>query len=434
MAKNTFNIDKYHKVFSIVWACNQTGHELPTYAELARKYEISAEEAKMYSLIAQNKDYLNLSTDEDLRDALIMKSKQLQSCRDTSRLLRKDVREHDRVPNAIQEANKAQLDILRKYQYHDPISVSSKADRINLLGDPLTGVGIIQISDAHFNEQVALDGINIFNFERASKMLRKLVTTAIIDFKHAGFRKVLVACTGDLLNSDRRIDELLQNATNRTKAKFIVVDLLQQVLKDLSNEFDDVYFAGVTGNESRVGQDLGWSEIMATDNYDYDIYKTLAFLFAGHPKVHVLEQDNYMEYPVAVCGQWILLTHGTQRTLQGDVEKGVIQMCGKWADSGYMISFILFGHLHYTRIGDHFARSGSFVGANAYSNRALQLITKSSQLLHFIYGNGDIFNKRIDLTNVDNVVPYLYNKDLESYNSKSKLKTREGRTILEIKI
>ena len=38
---------------------------------------------------------------------------------------------------------------------------------------------------------------------------------------------------GDLLNSDRRLDELLQMATNRTKATFLEVDIFQQIILHL---------------------------------------------------------------------------------------------------------------------------------------------------------------------------------------------------------
>jgi hypothetical protein len=41
-----------------------------------------------------------------------------------------------------------------------------------------------------------------------------------------GARKVVVACLGDFLNSDRRLDELLSNATNRSKATLLAVDIL----------------------------------------------------------------------------------------------------------------------------------------------------------------------------------------------------------------
>ncbi|HUT79559.1 MAG TPA: hypothetical protein VMZ29_00030 [Candidatus Bathyarchaeia archaeon] len=429
-----FNKETYGKVASFVLTYQAQYDKNPTLRHIAKDLKISRDDARLYAIYVFNKEELQLYTDEELKIALQKESARVQRFMDSNRILRKIEREHIRLPNAIEANQIAMLELLQKYQYKNPISAKSKAELFSTLGDIMSGVGIIHISDPHINELVKLAGINIYDIPRASKMLKKFITQAILDFKAAGFRKVLVVCTGDIINSDRRIDEKLSMATNRMKAKFIAIELFRAALIDLSHHFDNIYFAGVTGNESRIGEELGWNELITTDNYDYDVYKALEYLFAGHPKIHILEQDNYTEYPISVAGQWILLTHGMQRTLQGDVEKGVIQMTGKWSDYGYKIAFILFGHLHYTRIGDHFARGASWVGANAYSANALQLITKSSQLLHFIYSNGDIYNKRIDLTNVDDVIGYPYNKELESYNSKSKMKTRDGRTILEIKV
>jgi hypothetical protein len=428
-----FSKDIYGRVTSFVLSYLEEEEKYPSYAETSRELGISWDDAKLYSTIIENKEELNLHTDNELRQALAESNASRQNYMDKNRILRKDIREYDRMPNAIKENQKEMIKLLKQEQFHDPSSATSRAGLFKLLGDSLGGVGIIQISDPHLNELVKLAGINIFNIGRASKMFRKLTTYAIWTFKQHGFKQVLVASTGDILNSDRRVDEKLSMAANRTKAKFIAIDLIQAMLRDLANHFDAVHFAGVTGNETRVADELGWSELMVTDNYDYDIYKTLEYQFASHPKIHVFEQDNYAEYPILINGQWWLLIHGHSKVVQGDVEKGIIQLTGKWSDHGYKIAFVLLGHLHYTRIGDHFARGGSMVGANAYSNRALELITKSSQLIHFVFDNGDIFNQRIDLTNVDNVTPYNWNKELESYNPKSRLKTKQGRTILEIR-
>jgi len=434
MTKQTFNTHIYDKVAEYVLSYFATYSKYPSFADVSKKFSISKDDAKLYSLIAQNRDGLELYTDFELKENLYKAEARTQRFMDSNRILRKGIREYNRLPNAIEEMQREMNILLTSYRFHSPVSGTNKQELFKILGDELTGVGIIHISDPHLNELVRMAGINIFDMTRASKMFRKLATYAIWSFKQHGFKKVLVICTGDILNSDRRIDEKLNMATNRMKAKFIAIDLFRAMLIDLSTHFDNIYFAGVTGNESRVLEELGWSEIMTTDNYDYDVYKTLEYLFAGHPKIHIIEQDDYTEYPIKIAGQWWLLVHGNTKTLQGDVEKGVIQMVGKWANHGYEIAFIIFGHLHYTRIGDHFARGGSMVGANAYSNRALELITKSSQLLHYAFSNGDIFNQRIDLTNVDSTQGYKYNKELESYNPKSMLKTKAGRTILEIKI
>ena len=67
-------------------------------------------------------------------------------------------------------------------------------------------------------------------------------------------------------------------ATNRAKATFLAVDIFQQIILHLNEEFN-VSVCAVTGNESRVKKDWGWSTMIASDNYDYTIFKTLEYLF-----------------------------------------------------------------------------------------------------------------------------------------------------------
>ena len=119
------------------------------------------------------------------------------------------------------------------------------------------------------------EDINLMDFEIASKRCKHFVKKATKYFKAFGVTNILVAMTGDLLNSDRRLDELLNMATNRAKATFLAVDILQQVIMDLNSNFN-VSVAMVTGNESRVKKDWGWSKTLASDNYDFTIFKTLS--------------------------------------------------------------------------------------------------------------------------------------------------------------
>jgi hypothetical protein len=266
-------------------------------------------------------------------------------------------------------------------------------------------------------------------------MVRKLTDYAKYKFDSLGMSKIVVKSTGDLVNSDRRFDEKIHMATNRVKASFVAYELIRAMLLDLAHHFDKVLFVGVTGNESRVDEELGWSELMMTDNYDFSIYRQLFYQFENNARIHVPKQESYVEYILEIAGNTCLVTHGHQRTLSGgDVEKGVIQMVGKWAARGYNIDHIFFGHKHYSRAGDHFTRNASLPGANAYSNNALQLITKAAQMLHTFYENKDIYTERVSLDNIEGVTPYPYDRDLEAYNAKSLLKTKPGRTIFQIKI
>jgi hypothetical protein len=82
----------------------------------------------------------------------------------------------------------------------------------------------------------------------ASARLAKLTARMKQISRCYGASQVVVVCLGDLLNSDRRLDELLSNATNRSKATLLAVDIPQAFLLDLRSAFRvEVY--GITGNE-----------------------------------------------------------------------------------------------------------------------------------------------------------------------------------------
>ena len=80
-----------------------------------------------------------------------------------------------------------------------------------------------------------------------------------------------------------------------------------------------------------------------------------------------------------------------------------------------------------------YARSSSLVGANDYSEKALNLSGRASQNLYIFYKNGNRDGIKVDLQYVDNK-GYNIDKSLEAYNPKSQEKLSQKTTILEIKI
>ena len=237
----------------------------------------------------------------------------------------------------------------------------------------------------------------------------------------------MVALTGDLMNSDRRLDELLNQASNRAKATFLAVDIMQQVILDLNKRFN-VSVANVVGNEGRANKELGWSNSVATDNYDYTIFTCLRYLFK-ESKVHFIDGDP-SEIVINVAGQNLLMLHGHGAVGAG-VEKSINQICGRYSMKGVRIDYVIFGHVHSARVGDVFGRSSSMVGANDYSEKALNLGGRASQNAYVFYDNGNRDGIKIDLQNVD-CKGYNIDKTLEAYNAKSAKKSKKTETIFKV--
>ena len=362
------------------------------------------------------------NTDSDLIKQNVKLAKQKQRLADLNRINNKTFREDTRVENAITEYTKELVNVFTKHKL--PKFAYEKVVFKNHVP-----TGIIHLTDAHFNELIDLS-MNKYDFNIASKRIKLLVEKSIRHFNACGIKNVLLAITGDLMNSDRRLDELLSEATNRSKATFLCVAILEQMILDLAKQYN-VTIASVVGNESRVGKDVAWEEHASSDNYDFVIFNILKLLFRDS-SVRFLD-GNSIEQVVEVAGQNVLLIHGNQ--IKGNsVEQSVQKIKGKYVARNVKIDYVLFGHLHSCRIGDTYSRGSSVCGANAYSDGALQLESRASQNIHIFYTNGSRDSIRVDLQNTGKIKGYNINKELEAYNAKSLSKAKKKVTISKVVI
>ena len=357
------------------------------------------------------------SDDAEILKENVKLAKQKQSYQDINRIERKTFREYARIENAVGKYNKELVGIFDKQRLSE-LTKSHKRTS--------SAVGVIQFSDIHFNELVDLEH-NKYDFSIASKRCKYFVKRAIMYFKSQNISNILLVQSGDLLNSDRRLDELLNMATNRAKATFLAVDIFQQIILELNEHFN-VSVCCVTGNESRVKQEWGWSKMIATDNYDYTIFHTLRYLFKDS-KINFIDGDP-TELIVEVAGQNLLVLHGNGSIKKG-IDTSITQIMGRYKARGINVDYVIFGHIHSARVGDNFSRSSSMVGANDYSEKALNLAGRASQNCYVFYKNGNRDGIKIDLQNYDDDM-YNIEKSLESYNAKSHDKLNKGTTIFKV--
>ena len=344
-------------------------------------------------------------------------SKQKQKAQDRNRIQNKAFREHARIENAIEEYSKE----LKTLFENNSLNCTTTKHKTNN-----KAVGVIQFSDVHLNELVDLEN-NKYDFSVASKRVRLFVNKAKTYFKTANVSNIVFALTGDLMNSDRRLDDLLNQATNRAKATFLGVDIFQQAILDMAEDFN-VTVASIVGNEGRANKELGWSDIIATDNYDYTIFQCLRYLFRNS-NVKFIHGDP-SELVINVAGQNLLMMHG-HGSFRGKLDTAVNQIAGRYSLRGIKIDYVIFGHVHSARVGDNFGRSSSMVGANDYSEKALNLNGRASQNCYIFYDNGNRDGIKIDLQNTQNE-GYNIDKSLEAYNAKSHSKTKTKKTIFEV--
>jgi predicted MPP superfamily phosphohydrolase len=353
--------------------------------------------------------------DKEVIEENLKLAKKSQKQADLNRIKNKSFREHSRLENALVEYNKALIHILKTESLKTTIKQHKSKGKQAI---------IVQIADTHFNELVDLKN-NKYDFEVASKRLQKFAHHIK---KYASFynvNEIFIAITGDLLNSDRRLDEKLAMSTNRAKATFLGVHLLKHFILDL-NSIANVSIGCVSGNESRA-YELGWVDMVATDNYDFTIFEILRMLL---PNINFITSGG-LELVVEVNGHNVLLIHGHQLgNMQNDK---IAKVISKYARNGIILDFMMCGHLHETKITDMFARSSSLVGANAYSENALLLSSRAAQNIYIMKDN-ERHDIRIDLQHTKGFKGYAINKELSAYNAKSLDKTHKKQTVFKIVI
>lgn len=368
----------------------------------------------------------DLSTpDEELIEANVKAMKQKQLYQDSNRIERKAFREYARVENAVSAYGEALVNLVTEYgkqlsTYNPkPINVTCTDE-----------VGMIQVTDNHLNELIDLPH-NTYDIKIASHRLFKLYKEATIMFKARGIQKVVVAFTGDLLNSDRRLDELLNQATNRSRATFIAVDLYRQFLWALSEMFK-VSVVSVLGNESRVNKEMSFSEEGLSDNYDFCILNTVKLLMeaSGNKNITFGSLDE-VETIIEIKGQKVLLTHDLPRATAS--QKGAQSVVGMKYLQGTPIDCMFGGHIHETMNQSFGYRSGSLCGGNSYSDNALHLASRASQNIVF-FGEGYRHVMGVDLQNYVDGDCFDIDASLMAYHAKSVEKTKSRETIMSVVI
>jgi predicted MPP superfamily phosphohydrolase len=398
------------EIVSLFW--NGNGYQAIAQ-HLIDKYHFKV---KKYTLRHRIKDIIQyVIADKEIIQHNILLQKRSQKQADLNRIKNKAFREHSRLENALVEYNKALIDLLKAESLKTTIKQHTSKGKQAI---------IVQIADTHFNELVDLKN-NKYDFEVASKRLQKFAHHIKEYAKFYNVNEIFIAITGDLLNSDRRLDEKLAMSTNRAKATFLGVHLLKHFILDL-NSVANISVGCVSGNESRA-YELGWVDMVATDNYDFTIFEMLRLLM---PDINFITSGG-LELVVEVNGHNCLLIHGHQlKNMQSDK---IAKVMSKYARNGIILDFMMCGHLHETKITDLFARSSSLVGANAYSENALLLSSRAAQNI-YIMKDKERHDIRIDLQHTKGFNGYPINKELSSYNAKSLDKSLKKQTVFKIVI
>jgi predicted phosphodiesterase len=349
--------------------------------------------------------------DAEVVEQNVRLANRLQRASDINRIERKSFRHHARAANAIEALQSEILDILRvcSKDLSQPTKIRSGSYNSK------RPVAVLHLSDLHFNELIDLPH-NHYDFVIAAKRLQLLAQKTKLYAKAHQCERIVVALGGDIINSDRRLDEILSMATNRARAVVLATHVLRQLLEDLRTDFFiDVF--GITGNEGRAKQELAWGDPAVSDSYDASVYWMLEQLLGQNDKglrFHPLHGNEVM---FQIHKQIFLLLHGHQ--VNASDQRKVQAIIGKHsAVAGQQVTHVLCGHIHSSLVGDYVSRNASLAGSNAYSDEGLNFASKASQNLHIVSEQG-LDGIKLDVQDVTGVDGYGIIEQLEAHEARS---------------
>lgn len=350
-----------------------------------------------------------------LENVKLKKSNQKLS--DIQRIERKSFREQARVENAVAALGEELVKLNKKHGIRLAKSINI---RPLIKDDTRSGTGVIHITDVHANELIDLPH-NQYNFTVLSKRLKKQINESLAYFRFKDISEVLIAFTSDLLNSDRRLDELLNASTNRSKAALLTSHIITQAILEVRNAGYKVDIISVLGNESRSKHEMTFSNEGLSDNYDLTIMGTCRQVIDAMNiegiKFHSIDK---VELVVKVDSQNWLFAHDIQKAT--DKQASTQSAIGRYALQGIKVDFVVGGHVHSTRVTDISARSSSLAGSNSYNEIALGLLGRAAGLV-YVVKNGIRGIEYLDLQDASNE-GYEIISQLEAYNVKSEMKTK----------
>lgn len=365
--------------------------------------------------------------DKEIIKQNVIYKKQKQKSQDVNRIERKAFREYARLENALEEYARELTEQNKKYgEFLKTLSIKPLSK-----SKTKKGTGVIQITDLHGNELINLPN-NKYDFNILAKRLKLYINKSLKLFKDNNVEKIAILFTGDLLNSDRRLDELLNQATNRSKASLLMQHILTQAILEVRGAGLPITIVSVLGNESRVGKEMTFSQNGLSDNYDFNILANIKekLEFANIKGINFGTIDKVEEIVVIDGKNW-LISHDLSKFTDNQAKSQ--STVGRYSLQGVKIDYMVAGHIHCTRIMGDSARSSSLAGSNSYNEIALNLAGKAQHNAYLAI-DGRIEPTVFDLQDVEGIEGYNIIEKLEAYNAKSVSKLDTKTTVFRVVI
>lgn len=148
---------------------------------------------------------------------------------------------------------------------------------------------LILLSDWHIGETFASNW-GAYNTDIAAERLNKLMASVLDLKKKNGAQRCYVACLGDFLSGNIHRTLQVSNRENVMQQVKIASQLLASFLYTLSSEFEEVIYASVVGNHSRITRK---EEAVHDERLDDIIAWGVELLLSDVKNVHRKTTPNY---------------------------------------------------------------------------------------------------------------------------------------------
>lgn len=257
-------------------------------------------------------------------------------------------------------------------------------------------VGVMQITDAHFGSDFKL-GSNIVNSKVIADRLDRFSSEACDFFRAYSCDSAVVALTGDIIGSDRRLEELRQMPKGRAELLDVAFESISDAILNVSERFP-VRVVSASGNESRLDQEMGFGDSSYNNSMDGILHKMLRVWGSNVKNVDV--GDFGAEVLFDAAGQTVVAMHNCPTFRRTGAAKSMQQFLGRMAqERGIIVSYLMFGHDHGGAcVTPFYGNGGTVVGPDPYGARGLNATCRPSQNVYVFGRDGSRSGMVVDLS------------------------------------
>lgn len=370
------------------------------------------------TMVKQNKN--DVDEDFDIEQNIKLE-KNLQKKADLTTYYRRNSRNNYRALNEVESICEELINRLDTVKFDIPKinTVKEKKEKKTAL---------LCLSDLHAGTLINAESEDLcYDYNILSRRLKKYITKAIETMKKNDVTNVWVVGLGDWVSSSRRIDEILGQVSSTTNSLLIVVTIVEQILVELANNFEHIYYTSIVGNESRVsaqGQysEIGWHSMELMNNWDFLQYTMLKHILNGKIKnLNFVDSDSPLKSLIRIPidnneTYNVCIAHG--HAIKQLRDKAEEVYTNSYTEDGEKVDICVIGHYHRPSVysSGKLIVTGTPMRNNVYCNSTIGTKGHSFQNLILINNDGSYWSCPIKLDDISDFKEgYKIQKELDLF-------------------